>query len=91
MKIALYIREGREQIVLTPESETEHDLLGRMTDETRVVRIYNGSFYDCQGGWTRQQAERGGEFTSSFLRDRPKDESTIIVLEPKAAEAEAQA
>jgi hypothetical protein len=66
MKIALYIEDGREQIVLTPESDTERSLLGKLHDGTRAISIHRGSFYPCQGGWTRQ---------------READESSIIVLD----------
>jgi hypothetical protein len=72
MKIALYIdADGREQIVLTPQTKDETSLVGRITDESRIMTIYRGSFYDCQGGWTRQGT---GE------------QSTIIVLSKKPEE-----
>lgn len=72
MKIALFIEDGREQLVLTPESGHERALLGKLTDpgaSERVLSIYRGSFYACQGGWTRQ---------------RDTDDSAIIVLDRKA-------
>lgn len=34
MKIALYIEDGLEQIVLTPETETEKGIIGKMHDGT---------------------------------------------------------
>lgn len=80
MKIALYITDGREQIVLTPETEVEHAILGQMTDETRAVEVYRGTFYDCAGGWTRQ---REPQYRVGFS-NQIKDESTIIVLQPKS-------
>ena len=67
MKIALYIEEGLEQIVLTPESNTEKGILGKLTDGSRELSIRNGSFYECQGGWVRQRTD---------------DASTMIVLRP---------
>ncbi len=33
MKIALYIKDGLEQIVLTPETETETAILGKLHDQ----------------------------------------------------------
>jgi hypothetical protein len=57
MKIALYIEDGREQIVLTPENDPEKKLLDLIGKDTRSVRIYRGGFYRCQGGWTRQSSE----------------------------------
>lgn len=70
MKIALYIEEGIEQIVLTPESKVEESILGKMHDGTRVMQILRGSFYRCHGGWTRQDQD---------------DKSTMIVLTPDDA------
>jgi hypothetical protein len=67
MKIALYIEDGREQIVLTPDSDTEKAICGKLHDGTRTLQVYRGSFYLCQGGWMRH-----GE----------SETSTIIVLEP---------
>ena len=70
MKIALYIEDGREQIVLTPEGKTEEGILGKLHDGERQLSIYRGGFYACQGGWTREQ--------------RTPD-STILVLNEKEA------
>jgi hypothetical protein len=68
MKIALYIEDGLEQIVLTPESDVEKGIVGKLTDDSRALRILKGSFYECAGGWLRQGANR---------------DSTLIVLRPK--------
>ena len=65
MKIALYIEDGLEQIVLTPQSDTEKAILGKLHDGSRELSIKKGCFHVCQGGWTRQYAE---------------DTSTMIVL-----------
>lgn len=65
MKIALFIEDGFEQIVLTPQTPTEKDLLGKLHAGTRVLSIKRGSFYACRGGWVRQGSD---------------DESTMIVL-----------
>lgn len=69
MKIALYIEDGREQIVLTPETDTERKLLAKLHDGSRVSSIYQGGFYACQGGWTRHQE---------------RSDSSIIVLDRSA-------
>jgi hypothetical protein len=70
MKIALYIEDGLEQIVLTSESKTEEAILGRMHDGSREVSIHQGAFYAaCRGGWVRE------------FKD---DKSTMIVLRPAA-------
>lgn len=75
MKIALYIEDGLEQIVLTPQSQTETALLGKLHDGSRELQIKRGSFYECQGGWIRHE--------------RSADSSTMIVLRPPAAREDA--
>jgi hypothetical protein len=62
MKIALYIEDGCEQIVLTPESDPEKKLLDLVGKETRHVKIYRGGFYRCQAGWTRQSSETDSDY-----------------------------
>ena len=81
MKIALYIEDGLEQIVLTPESDTESGILGKLHDGSRELSIKQGCFYACQGGWVRQREvlELG---YSHKTRD---DASTIIVLRAEEA------
>ena len=68
MKIALYIEDGLEQIVLTPESATEKGIVGKLTDGSRSLEIKKGSFYNCNGGWIRHGVSG--------------DESTMIILRP---------
>lgn len=71
MKIALYIEDGLEQIVLTPQSDTEKGILGKLHDGSREMNIYRGSFYECQGGWNRQ----GGDDKSSIIVLRKKEDA----------------
>jgi hypothetical protein len=81
MKIALYIEDGLEQIVLTPESDTEKAILGKLHDGSRELSIKHGSFYECRGGYARYAPE----YMSSGLyspSERKSDESTMIVLRP---------
>lgn len=81
MKIALYIEDGLEQIVLTPDSKTEANILGKLHDGSRELKIIRGTFYGCQGGWTRwkQRPNRSSMFGTY---DDDQDESTMIVLRP---------
>lgn len=72
MKLALYIEDGLEQIVLTPESDTEKGILGKLHDSSRELSIKQGEFYPCQGGWTRHGVS---------------ENSTIVVLRSKAVGA----
>lgn len=69
MKVALYIDDGREQIVLTPETDSEKSILARFHDGTRVSTIYKGAFYECRGGWVRQGADKD----STIIALRPQD------------------
>jgi hypothetical protein len=78
MKIALYIEDGLEQIVLTPTSDTEKAILEKIHDNTRDLSIKRGEFYGCRGGWVRQKKR----YHSPYGSDEPNDESTMIVLTP---------
>ncbi len=75
MKIALYIEDGLEQIVLTPQTETEKGIIGKLHDESRSLEIKQGEFYSCQGGWVRHRNFYGA--------DRESRDSTMIVLRSK--------
>lgn len=55
MKTAIYIEDGVVQLVLTPESEFEKQTVASFADKPMETRIFRGTFYDCRGGWTRQQ------------------------------------
>lgn len=76
MKIALYIEDGLEQIVLTPQSETEYNILKKLERGERTVEIKAGSFYPCQGGWVRQRSI--GNMYQGF--SEADDESTMIIM-----------
>jgi len=67
MKIALYIEDGLEQIVLTPQNVTEKNVLAKLHDGAREMSIHRGEFYHCQGGWLRQ----GGSESSTIIALRP--------------------
>ena len=70
MKIALYIEDGLEQIVLTPETETEKGIIGKLHDSSRELSIIQGDFYACRGGWIRH--DMGDKSTIIVLREAPK-------------------
>lgn len=65
MKIAFYIEDGLEQVILTPEADYEKDMLAKLHDGSRQLEIKKGCFYYCRGGWTRQGSD---------------DNSTMIIL-----------
>jgi hypothetical protein len=84
VKIALYIEDGLEQIVLTPETDTEKGILGKLRDKDRQMSIYRGAFYDCNGGWKRWEKTYP---QMPYVPGRgDEDSSTIIVLKPKPTE-----
>lgn len=72
MKIALYIEDGREQIVLTPTNSTEKAILAKLYDEKRTVNVVRGSFYACQGGYTRR-GTLGSDESTILVLDRPRE------------------
>lgn len=69
MKSAIYLRDGRTQIVLTPESDMEMAALETISKGGPETFWHWGSFYDCRGGWTREGAPDD------------KDNSLIVVVD----------
>lgn len=68
MKIAFYIEQGIEQLILTPRDDQEKNMLEIFHKGDRGFNVKKGSFYQCKGGWVRQALD---------------EDSTIIVFEPK--------
>lgn len=56
MKTAIYIEDGTAQLVITPQSEFEKNALTTFRDKPLDAKLFAGSFYDCRGGWIRQNA-----------------------------------
>lgn len=78
MKIALYVENGLEQVVLTPETDTEKMILSKLHDYRHTYELKHGDFYACMGGWVREADSRW------------EDRSTMIVLRPKPEKQEAE-
>lgn len=74
MRIALYIQDGLEQIVLTPEGKTETDILAKLHDGGRTLSIKCGSFFQCNGGWIRH-SEATDTSTMLVLRSTSEEPS----------------
>jgi len=55
MKTAIYIEDGIVQLVLTPQNKWEKDAV-KSFEGKLSVQTFAGSFYDCRGGWIRQNA-----------------------------------
>lgn len=76
MKLAIYIEEKTTQIVLSPETVFEKEVLTKCGDISEA-RLFHGSFYDSRGGWVRQEAYTGSvsaaEPVSLILRFSPPE------------------
>jgi len=78
MKTAIYIEDGVVQLVITPESEFEKSSLRMFQDGDVPATIFQGSFYDCRGGWTRQ------EEVSRYGNNNNEDRSLILRVKEQA-------
>ena len=80
MKTAIYIEDGVMQLVLTPESDFEKQCLGTFHKQEFETKFFDGSFYDCRGGWVRQNPyyDRG-----CYSIDNSRDHSLILVSKGK--------
>ena len=56
MKTAIYIEDGLMQLVITPETDFEKNAIGNFERGEIETTIKTGSFYPCQGGWTRHSS-----------------------------------
>ena len=77
MKTAIYIEDGTVQLVITPETEFEKNALTTMREKRLDAKLFEGSFYDCRGGWVRQ-ANYYPERSVYSNNWEPRDESLII-------------
>ena len=68
MKTAVYIEDGKTQLVLTPETDFETRVVHQLDTARYDVKMHMGSFYECEGGWMREGSD---------------DESLIIVIEKR--------
>jgi len=75
MKVAIYIEDGVQQLVLTPQSKYEKNLLEMLRNKKVIAKYFIGSFYECKGGWYRQ-----GEYYEHAY-EHPDDVSLIVRLE----------
>lgn len=79
MKIALYIEDGIEQIILTPQTPVEKSILAKLHDASRTVDLKRGQFYECRGGWVRFN----GNGLNAETNVETSTDSTMIVLRRK--------
>ena len=81
MKTAIYIEDGVVQLVITPESEFEKNALTSFESKPLSVKIFNGTFYDCQGGWARQKPIERESGYMSYSDGSLHDKSIILRIE----------
>jgi hypothetical protein len=70
MKTAIYIEDGVVQLVITPENKFEKNAVSMFLDKPLQVQIFDGSFYDCRGGWIRQTKHYPSHFSANDNEDR---------------------
>jgi len=69
MRIALYLADGLEQIVLTPETSTETMILARLADHEKEIYARRGGFYETSDGV--MQPEPNTATSSVIIVTRP--------------------
>jgi len=74
MKTAIYIEDGVVQLVITPETKFEKNALTTFEEKPLLAKIFSGSFYDCRGGWVRQD-----DYYSPSHIDTDRNEKSIII------------
>ena len=85
MRTAIYIEDGLTQFVLTAETEIDKKVLEQLRSG-QDIQTYAGSFYNCKGGWIRQDAPySGSEWVGEYFtrKNEYKDESLIFLMRPK--------
>ena len=78
MKTAIYIEDGIMQLVLTPENDFEKDALSSFNDKETTSEIFSGSFYDCRGGWIRQNSYHSPMHGMGLSARDANDQSLIL-------------
>lgn len=75
MKTAIYIEDGTVQLVITPESDFEKNALTTFREKHLDAKIFAGSFYDCRGGWIRQNDYS----PQNYLGGRENEDKSLII------------
>lgn len=78
MKTTLVIQDGISQIVLTPENQTEKNILNLIESKKVETAIKVGNYSECQGGWIRSC-----KYTKSIYDPEDKIDSLMLVLREK--------
>jgi hypothetical protein len=80
VRTAIYIEDGVIQLVLTPDNEWEKKALRAFEDKPFAAQIFGGSFYDCRGGWVRQNLS----YPSMHGHAEAETKSLILRVDRKA-------
>ncbi len=78
MKTSIYIEDGIVQLVLTPENKFEHEAVWQFKAMKLRAQVFEGSFYDCRGGWVRQKNFYGERERQSWDTGTAGDTSIIL-------------
>jgi len=57
MKAAVFIEGGSKQVILTPESDFDKQIIESMFPAGGKIypaKVFLGQFYKCNGGWWRE-------------------------------------
>lgn len=81
---AIYIQDGITQLVLTPGTKLDQQVLDELQDNITRVRVHRGEFYASYHGYIREKGDDG----YTWYGDRQSEKSLIFVLDktPKPAE-----
>lgn len=74
MKTAIYVEDGVVQLVLTPETQFEKNALSTFKEKPLEATLFEGSFYDCRGGWVRQK----NYYPDNLYGSNDNDKSLIL-------------
>jgi len=88
MKTAIYIQDGVQQVVLSPENDFEKKALDIFHQGEKDFEIYRGSFYECQGGWIRFQPNQIVNSMFNEYSSGSSDDSTIVIARNKSNTSE---
>lgn len=83
MKTAIYIEDGIVQLVITPETEFEKNAMQTFREKPLDAKLFDGSFYDCRGGWVRQSAYTRGTTYGNYWDST--DSSLILCVRKDGA------
>ena len=74
MKTAIYKDTDNIQIVLTPEDDFEKNVIEKISNMSgEKIAIRRGHFYECRGGWVRQEDSENSLMITTVEKLKEKD------------------